>query len=333
MYEDAGHALLDLDNRRNIDGKPSVTQSDTLLPMVDSMVSTTSELEHNNSFTFPIKQDKNGSWVALALVNKDSGDPEKLIGMPLTDKFKADLQAVDAHGLDASLHELGHAANGLTSVSSHNEKVADTTAMLWRVGQGEDGMADKLKTLADSRALGLGDVEHFSTSDALLRMRHELLTDPEGVRQKAEGKTFSEVSKTADASYVRPSDTQYGDQAQIAQAQGFANNKIYHAAWTESGQPVPAEFKNDPPIPTNLTRDGAITLLRIQSSVEENTKLGADNGLSKSMPQVWAANPKAFAEAQAYMHNNYGIDVKSPLAPAAPAVAQSQAPSLSQPKM
>jgi hypothetical protein len=207
--------------------------------------------------------------------------------------------------------------------------------MLWRVGQGEDGMAEKIKTLADSRVLGLTDVEHFSASDALLRMRHEMLTDPDAVRQKAEGKTFSEVSKVADASYVRPSDTQYGDQAQIAQAQGFANNKIYHDAWAASGQPIPAEFKNDPPIPTNLTRDGAITLLRIQSSVEENTQLGAENGLSKSMPQVWAANPKAFAEAQAYMHTNYGIDVKSPVAPgpAAPTATQSHTTSPSQPKM
>jgi hypothetical protein len=219
--------------------------------------------------------------------------------LPASDALRRNL--VTAYGQQgAALHETAHLLMRpeLQRDWDMKERVADMTMALARVARHEDGMDKKIAVCAGWRALQPG-TGHSQAADDLLRLRHELATNPQKLHAEIDGKSLPELVKIAEKK-ILAADASYKPQGMEGSYYGMERAiSILHP-------------KPDSPPPRDIDRDAAITLLRIQMVAEHDTVKGKDNDLSRAMPGLWRAYPKAFAEAQSYMKDHYGIAVPAP---------------------
>jgi hypothetical protein len=222
-------------------------------------------------------------------------------------------------------HELGHMAGGV------DENVADATMVLARIARGESGMADKIKDIAAWRDLN-SDPEHAATSDLLLRIRQELIANPDKLRADINGKTPSELEKMAATKAAEgPGLVDVKDVTEFARAKiaadrmrtGDDGGKKFATLTSlgESGDGMDKDrikaIDSLRPDQLDVNVSSAVQLLRIQQSVEANTQAGKNNGLSKAIPAIEAAHPQVFADARQYIKEHY--EAAAPAAPAATA--------------
>jgi hypothetical protein len=269
---------------------------------IDAFIRTVAECrakEGDDPVTIP---SGNGFWMSIAPKKASSGEwlAAGLV-LPASDRFRKDLGA--AFGTQGViLHEAGHAVSGRIG----GERIADMTTALLRIARHEQGMEKTLAVTADWRTLQPG-TRQSQGADDLLRLRHELMTDPGDLRRQLEGKTISQIvelatRKVADATIDPKTQKLAGSE----RGMNIAIALLY---------PKP-EYAKDLKDLTHLDRDTAVTLLRTQMAIEAHTQPGKDNALSHAMPGLWKDNPQAFRDAQHYMKDSYGIDVSPPPAPA-----------------
>jgi hypothetical protein len=213
-------------------------------------------------------------------------------------------------------HELTHDATSGRPTGDDlpieiKEGVADATKSYTAAAYGTQDIGKSIMDMADARTLAFGD--HALAADALLKARHHILQDPDGVKAQLQGvaRTLSGREEMAareavgaGSSTVDVLAAQNGIDGAQAVLGGCAHELL-------SGKAVP--------IPEGLARDTAVSLLRTQLAEEHHNPKGADNDLSRIMPKLWEHNREAFAAAQDYMEKEYGIRVTAPnLPPEAP---------------
>lgn len=321
-FDQVDHALDSMEKSRFLNGKSEVGL-DQYSDLLDTAMMTQTE----PGFAVRVGKESSGKDIAFAIVNKDSSFDQMTAGHPaqLTPEFMAALKEADGKGVAIPLHELGHTINGMYNSDddhAHGEKMGDAMN-LWRVAQNEPDMDAKLLTIAQMRDIS-PDSDHLPAADVLLRMRQELKENPAEIHKLIDGKTPSEISRIAEERYVRPSDAAMGTRAEMDKVTAYAQNQLYG--------------DTNAPIPTDLTRAEAVTLIRMQNAYEKTSTNGENNWLSAKMPEIEARNPKAFKEAEQYMQDTYGmdrygLDIAPKAAPAVSAGPAAPAVTRQQPKM
>lgn len=200
-----------------------------------------------------------------------------------------------------ALHEVVHAATyqhvgSIPDVQA--EGIADSVTLETTAERGHPDIGEEGRLMAAWRSMQVRHPGHALAADAVLQTRHDLLSAAERKGARASVNISEKESRMISGTII-PEDIDKAviDYGQAQRAVSFAQGVLSGGA---------------PEIPSDLRRDAAVALLRTQMALDEYSEVGPTNRLTRIMPDVWEKNPKAFAEAQEYFEEEYGIKVHSP---------------------